>query len=185
MGHLGGCATSDEIVQAVMNGLSQVGKKLANEGHHPNSVWTGRILFSLGRLGMEFGYAVYPNFDDENERIDRAWLYDLVWCKENFKENRKFEGISLVLESEWKRNIEELNYDFQKLVQAKADIKVFICDWLEDGWKDILMQTVRAFRPQNESERYLIAECQYSSSKCVKGVFKFALIDGCGNLIRF
>jgi hypothetical protein len=75
----------------------------------------------FGELGKSLGYEVaYPG--------DGGWLYDMAWSTVS---DGMFVGQPLVLESEWKpggsvpKSV-EVDGDFQKLVQARADVRVWI-----------------------------------------------------------
>jgi hypothetical protein len=48
---------------------------------------------------------------------DRAWLYDLIWYR-----GSGYLRQVLVLESEWGKD----NHDFEKLLQARSDIRVWL-----------------------------------------------------------
>jgi hypothetical protein len=74
----------------------------------------------FGDLGKRFGYKVaaagYPGADDGE------WLYDMVWYT---LENGFMIQQNLVLESELNPD-PVLDGDFQKLVQARADVRVWV-----------------------------------------------------------
>ena len=122
----------DKILELVKNGLTEVGQELLQNRRSSNKDWTGGIISKLGGLALESGYTVYPELAEGGARKSSEWLYDLIWCEEDKKNGWVFHGIGLALESEWKSDLWDLNYDFQKLVQAKTEVKVFVCNDLSD-----------------------------------------------------
>ena len=81
----------------------------------------------FGDLGKQLGYHVaasgYPLADD------REWLYDMCWY--TVLGNGVFSQLAMVLESELKpggsvANASEIDGDFQKLVQARAEVRVWV-----------------------------------------------------------
>jgi hypothetical protein len=77
----------------------------------------------LGRhLGCKVAAAGYRHADEGE------WLYDMVWY---LLENGMMTRQLMVLESEWKHGVlvsqnAEVDGDFQKLVQARAEVRVWI-----------------------------------------------------------
>lgn len=67
------------------------------------------------------GYDCYPNPDKEGHH---QYLVDLCW--ENQAEG-KHRWLELALEEEWNENWGEVFWDFDKLTDVKAFMKVFIC----------------------------------------------------------
>jgi hypothetical protein len=61
---------------------------------------------------------------------DREWLYDMVWFTR--RRDGLFAHQAMVMESEWRNGVKvtqsaEVDSDFEKLVQARADVHVWIC----------------------------------------------------------
>ncbi|MGH7949076.1 MAG: hypothetical protein ACREQF_07630 [Candidatus Binataceae bacterium] len=82
-----------------------------------------KTFCDLGReLGFQVAAAGYRGADQGE------WLYDMVWY---VLEDGLMVRQALVLESEWKHGVPvgqsvEVDDDFQKLVQARADVRVWI-----------------------------------------------------------
>jgi hypothetical protein len=58
------------------------------------------------------------------------WLYDMVWYRNS--RDGYYEEQGAVIECEWRNGIpvassDEVDGDFQKLVQARADLRIWIC----------------------------------------------------------
>ena len=99
---------------------------------------------TLGDLGKQLGYQIcasgYAGADDGE------WLYDMVWY--NRSSDRLLSNIAMVLESEFNPgggglNATDVDGDFEKLVQARAEVRV----WL-------------ALLPNSEMERNHIMNCK-------------------------
>ena len=167
----------DEILELVKKGLTEVGQELLRNSRFSNKDWTIGIISKLGGFALESGYTVYPELTEGGEvRKSSEWLYDLTWCIEDKERGWAFRGIGLALESEWKSDLWNLNYDFQKLVQAKTEVKVFVCNDLSDRNLECLVGNIKSFKPQNESERYLFALYQFNAEQ----PFAYRLYNGCG-----
>jgi hypothetical protein len=81
--------------------------------------WTINLKEEIGKLGIQYGYSVRAS------GFDKEWLYDIVWCKKDI--NGSLTSVSLVVESEWKRSLIEISYDFEKLLLSNSPIKLMIC----------------------------------------------------------
>jgi len=81
--------------------------------------WTKQIKSRLAGLGRKYKYWVYAS---QAENIDGGeWLFDLTWL--NYSGNNLI-NVELALESEWNTN--SINDDFQKLLLARAELRVMI-----------------------------------------------------------
>lgn len=89
---------------------------------HSNTKWTTRIKSGIGQIGLEAGLLAtasgYPT------PKDREWLYDLIWFQNS--PEKHLERLVMALESEWSRDPDEILYDFEKLLVARAPLKVMI-----------------------------------------------------------
>ena len=70
-------------------------------------------------------------------------------------------SVPLVLESEWEREIGDLMDDFQKMLLARADLRVMIfCMEKEKKGRDIIekfINQVETFHPTEPNDHYLFA----------------------------
>ena len=121
--------------------------------------WTVELTRAIGTLGEERGWRVCSS--KCHDLFDGGWLYDLTWYRNG--PNEQLQELGLVLESEWCQNLQFIKFDFEKLLQAKAPIKVFvfqdcngnlpqICSFLETG--------IACFKPQGQHETYILAAYQ-------------------------
>lgn len=85
----------------------------------------------------------------------KGWLYDFCcWLAEN----ECSVGIPIVAESEWGKWSDVID-DFEKLVQARAGIRVMIFDRIvaPDGWRQALLENARRFEPHDPNDAWLFA----------------------------
>jgi RNAse (barnase) inhibitor barstar len=89
---------------------------------HSDTEWTSQIKCGIGQIGLEAGLLAtasgYPT------PKDREWLYDLIWFQNS--PQKHLERLVMALESEWSRDPDEILYDFEKLLVARAPLKVMI-----------------------------------------------------------
>jgi hypothetical protein len=96
---------------------------LLNAGPRSTTAIVKERFGDLGRrLGCKVAAAGYKHADEGE------WLYDMVWY---LLENGLMTRQLMALESEWKHGIlvsqnAEVDGDFQKLVQARAEVRVWI-----------------------------------------------------------
>ncbi|HLA36229.1 MAG TPA: hypothetical protein VJ001_15305 [Rhodocyclaceae bacterium] len=85
--------------------------------------WTRSLKDALGCLGREQGFEIcasgYPGAQEGE------WLYDMSWVVLDRDNYGSLKRLAVVVESEWAPD-PQLDGDFQKLVQARADIRVWI-----------------------------------------------------------
>ncbi len=130
-----------------------------------DAAWTLAIISELTRVAYEtFDYCVYGKKCYMDDTITEC-LYDMVWyppMKLDFlAENRKntiFRDIHLVLECEWKKGLDEIMYDFQKLVQARAGYRVMIFQSYDtNAATDMLVHYLESSLNSVKGDRYLFA----------------------------
>ncbi len=138
------------IIKEVKDFILSIPKDII-PGGLSDSGWTAKIKKGFLELGKKFDYETCP------DECNRQWLYDLIWFKNN--EYNHLVELSLVLESEWSKNIYEIKYDFEKLLVAKAPIKVMICQ--ENGNVEDLIKMfnlgIDYYSKKDCCETYLIA----------------------------
>lgn len=84
--------------------------------------WTRRIKSAVAQLAKEGQKAYASNADNVS---GGEWLYDLTLLDYS-PETRILKRTILVLESEWSWDQREIEYDFHKLLLAKADLRVMV-----------------------------------------------------------
>ena len=144
---------TNELIEEIKGCLSATAKRLMAK-QAGNREWTHECLHELAELGRKEKYGVCPwpgNMKGE-------WLYDLIWYAETDEEvwPKRMSKVVMVLESEWSHHMEEVRYDFQKLIQAKAQIKVMIYENLDGAYEE-LKKDIGAFECKDGEETYLFA----------------------------
>ena len=116
--------------------------------------WTAAIKDCMYTVGDNEGFGVCPALSHQNKE---EWLYDLIWYK-NTDNHTHLKEIILVLESEWDSTPEAIRRDFEKLLVAKAPIKVMIFEKHWIGTLDFLKTGIEIFEQKNNEEVYILAE---------------------------
>jgi hypothetical protein len=150
-----------ETAAAITTILENLPSKLGRG--RTNLTWTRQIMDEIGAFGIENEWEVCTaGFPD---RFHGGWLYDLVWFRND--PTGHLADVGLVLESEW-GGVPEIKYDFEKLLLAKADLKVMVFqadDRSTATLLDYLEKAIRTFREKNASEIYVLAAFNNSSFK--------------------
>ena len=133
-----------------------------------NKEWTKAMKEIIGDIGITKGFKVCASGKFESE-----WLYDLTWYSNNTDNSLK--DIPLVMECEWSRDVSALKFDFQKLVQARARIRIMIFQGFEDEINKTLQMIkdeIDSFELSQKGDLYLIAALNMN-----KGEFQFKKIE--------
>ncbi|MBN9382336.1 MAG: hypothetical protein J0H74_16325 [Chitinophagaceae bacterium] len=125
-------------------------------GHKDNTTWTEAIKRLLIDLGKKSGYQICTSgFPNETEP---GWLYDLVWYQEN--EQRYLLDVPLVVESEWNENYGHIKFDFEKLIAARANHRLMVCQCRtlrKEERLEYFRNAIKTYRHCQPGDRYLIA----------------------------
>jgi len=119
-------------------GGSKFTEILCNSGPYPRRRMTKYIKQTFGALGTSLGYWVNTHLSAYPDADDGEFLYDLVWS--HTEEDDAFQQF-MVLESELGvTNTGVVDDDFYKLVQARADVRVYIgvCNRRETAQQHII-----------------------------------------------
>lgn len=109
--------------------LSNVSDSLIDQNVHNNDrKWTREIKTELFKLGDSIGYSVYTSKANDYDDSSNEYLYDMIWYTSEDESSRVHDlrEINMALESEWKMSFDEIKYDFYKLVQSRAELRVMI-----------------------------------------------------------
>jgi len=149
----------NKVIERIKDTLNQAAEN-AKAKSCMNRGWTRECLHGLAKLGNECDCATCP----EVSTMKGEWLYDMIWYKEieDGTDDRdiwpkRMSDVVLVAESEWSNWIGDIRYDFQKLVQAKAQIKLLICEGVNDDEYASLVKDIESFEHRDPQERYLFA----------------------------
>ena len=111
-----------KICVRVWRSLNRVNERLAGRGLS-DKVWTYTVKSELCSAGKALGYDVCTS---SVTRADSGeWLFDQVWL-DWIPDPRQLKRIGLVVECEWSMTCEAIFYDFEKLLVARADVRLMI-----------------------------------------------------------
>ena len=117
--------------------------------------WTDGIYRTLAELGRQQGFkaACTPHGDE------REWLYDVIWYQESGTGlDLRLLSLPMVAECEW--NPYGIGDDFEKLLVANADTRLFVCCPRETHWPELRQyfeESIQGFRQNRPGDRYIIA----------------------------
>ena len=100
-------------------------------------------------LGERLNFEICASGMPKREKWWPEWLFDLAW----YLGDGQMISLPLIMESEWARDDESLRVDFEKLLVAKAQLKLFI------------------FQAKAEQRRDEVI------ARCIEGIRKFGCFD--------
>lgn len=122
---------------------------------------------ALARLGRDLGYKVCNSNRDIGD--DSEWLYDMVWYKyREGGEPQRLDRIPLVMECEWHVSISKLTEDFEKLLLANADLRVFVCNTREqdrETMRKYYRDSIEGYLNGHPGDLFLIATMENESGE--------------------
>ena len=121
-----------------------------------DALWTQAIKLSIGKLGRTIDYRTCTS--GFREEFDGEWLFDLCWYATT-PDGHLLE-ILLAVESEWNRRFDAIRYDFEKLLVAKAKLKLMIFQASGSQMEDYfhrLTKGVAAYKGGSDGEVYILA----------------------------
>ena len=109
-----------DIIEQIYTAFQQVSAQFP-EGA-VDSKWTFAVKMEIGMLGERLGYEICAGGMPRRENWCSEWLFDLAW----YLGDGQMQSLPLIMESEWVRDDESLRVDFEKLLIAKSQIKIFV-----------------------------------------------------------
>jgi hypothetical protein len=137
--------------------------------------WTTQVKEDIGSLGVTHGWDVCTS--GFTHRFEREWLYDLIWYRNSA--DGHLSEVYLVLESEWNGAAADIKNDFEKLLLAKAELKIMVFQCFDQNLSDLfelLERGIRAFEKRSANETYILAAFNNSSYS-----FDVRQINGAGS----
>ena len=150
----------NRIVRRVVEAFRVLEERLRKEDFRESNVgWTREVLTALCTLGQDLGYKVGASHVRTELRDWGEWLYDVHWAE--YDEDGWLRELALVAESEW-GNLAAIDVDFQKLLVARATVRVFVyegrkIDGGAIGVANKLTEYVSAFQGRRGDTYVLVA----------------------------
>lgn len=148
----------DQLETEIAGVLEEVLTADKQSGGISDREWTRRIKESLCMLGQRNRYGVCAAGcagADEGE-----WLFDMV-STVGRGDPWQFCEMPLAMECEWSTHLDDIAWDFEKLLVAKAQHKLFIFqEAAQSGVREVaerLKAMVNSFKTTLPGERYLLA----------------------------
>ena len=160
-------------------------------------IWTRKIKSCLCDVGYQLGYYVCANkvdFEHANPNMDIAhhgeWLYDVTWIKyqDNYENgnpnpNSNLIKIPFAAECEW-NDADHVKEDFEKLLQARAGIRLMICNSsiMNSSAQEVaewLANLVGAFNDSQSNDVNLLATWELTDSPSCNWQFQYFKLE-CG-----
>ncbi|MBA4196515.1 MAG: hypothetical protein C0459_03070 [Chitinophaga sp.] len=153
----------NQIENKLINLFNEFVNEVDEKKIYGDRLWTKELKKRIAKLGLDEKYQVATSgFKDTYEP---EWLFDLTWYSEDdFKRLKK---LHLVVESEWDRKYSGIKYDFEKLLIAKADLKLLICQSSHDNLNELFLKfedAINAFS-NTKGDRYLFAVLDSDSER--------------------
>ncbi len=149
-----GSLIGDEIEIAIRNAIREGVDTSRREGLDTPG-WTAAIMFEVLKAGNRLKYSVWVRRC--SDEMTSEWLWDMTWL--HFAGGDNLLGIPLALESEWNLNLNEILWDFRKLLVSRADLRVMIFQasvHTASDRLDRLVQEIRQYSGTRQGDRYLL-----------------------------
>ena len=149
---------AEEITDVVWRTLEDLTTPIAAS----RGQWTRDVKTALGAAGRAHGYWVCAGgLPRDSAAADSGeWLYDLCWLSYQPGGDEFLVDANLVVESEWTGG-EYLDEDFQKLLLARATVRLMIFDGgnpaSADQTASRLARQVAVFRYTRDDDTWLFA----------------------------
>ena len=163
---------SPEIVRAIRRGLDDL-KICAAES---STVWTWAVKTELCRIGRD-EFRCQVGARDVEHRDYGEFLYDVTWLE---YDGDLVSDAHLVAECEWGGE-EEIDDDFQKLLLARATVRLMIFDGTFErgspGIADHLARQAGRFNRSRDEDAWLLAAWERSEERDVGWRFRYFSIE--------
>ena len=117
--------------------------------------WTLDIKDKLGQIGQNRGYTVCTA--GHPDKYLREWLYDMIWYSPDASGH--IIELNLIYESEWSMSLDDIWYDFEKLLVAKCYQKLMFFQGTEKNiniYFEDMIKAIDGFKPSLSGERYFL-----------------------------
>lgn len=118
--------------------------------------WTLKFKELLAILGERKGFKVCTS--GFQNQFNNEWLYDMVWYQED--EYQRLIDVPLVVESEWGSKLEQIKFDFEKLLLANSPNKLMICQSYSSKVETLLNyfeKAIQSYKLNKPGDKYMVA----------------------------
>ena len=142
----------NDIIKNIEN-LNQERNNIKSDGE-----WTIAVKKALIDVAYEHKLRVCSRLpDDYKDNEIPEWMYDLIIYT---KPDDVFNEVHLVCESEWKLDIKEIIYDFEKLLFARSKVRLIVFQVYEEKYleyKNTLINIIEKSGSCSNGDIYLFA----------------------------
>lgn len=153
--------------------LKRVSECLTDRGVD-NTVWTHCIKLKLCQAGQALGYYVCTSGVTQANR--REWLFDQVWMNWTPNTPRQLQHVGLAVECEWDTNEDEIFYDFEKLLVARAYVRlmIFQAPTAQDVHRlfGLLRHKTQGFTQHQSGDYYMLAGYDMAEGRFLRDGFR-------------
>ncbi len=143
-----------KVIREIENALTEM---LKSEDGWSDKQWTEQIKKAICEVGRIFNYGICASGCCGSH--DGEWLYDMVWLEYNG--DKYLINSAMVLECEWNMNEDAIFYDFEKLLLARAGLRVLIFQQTSKAAGDAMIanlkKSVQNFTLSKDFDNYLFA----------------------------
>ena len=147
--------------EKIMRGVRRAMDSLTTDLSSPNSVWTLDVKTALGITGKAHDCWVCSAGVPAHACDSGEWLYDVAWLSYQPDGEEYLLSADLVVECEWNPGFDHLDEDFQKLLLARATVRLMIFDGGNaagaNRLANHLARQVAAFRCSRDDDVWLLA----------------------------
>lgn len=148
--------TFNSFENEIISTLNKAVKYLHDNQIYGDNNWTRCFKERLADLGRKYQNDICTSgFAD---LYNNEWLFDMVWYKLNDK--KYMTEVSLVVESEWGSHIDQIKFDFEKLLTANSTHKLMICQSHPSNYDGLIAyfeEAINCYQMNKIGERYLVA----------------------------
>ena len=146
---------TDKIIRALLKEFKNL--EDTDTSSWENDQWTKAVLTVLCYVGRRFDFTTWASKVDGQFKNGGEWLYDVTWLE---YEGDFLKSVPLAAECEW-GNLGDIKDDFEKLMQARAAVRVFVFDgrYCENGAEALankFCDWVGAFEGRQKGDNYLL-----------------------------
>jgi hypothetical protein len=155
-----------------------------------NLRYTREIKAALKATGIDLGFDVRMSERQHDRPANWQFVFDVCWLDTGperkwhngfFRSDNRLRRVLLAAEIEWMQKLDEINYDFSKLLIARASVRLFIFfsprTETANRILNSLIEAVQAFDGGRKTDIYLIGALIGEARQ-----FTFNLIDGTGRI---